>query len=169
MCQREAYAASGLNHPNICTVYDVDECAGQPFISMELLDGQTLERRIGGKPLPTVELLGHAIQLLDALEAAHARGIIHRDIKPSNIFVTARGQPKILDFGLAKMQQSDAIDVRQKTTPARPEQDMNANLTVTRTGVAIGTAGYMAPEQIRGERLDARTDLFSFGLVLYEM
>jgi len=167
--QREAYAASGLNHPNICTVYDVDECDGQPFISMELLDGQTLERRIGGKPLPTLELLGHAIQLLDALEAAHARGIIHRDIKPSNIFVTARGQPKILDFGLAKMQQSEAIDVRQMTTPARPEQDMNANLTVTRTGVAIGTAGYMSPEQIRGERLDARTDLFSFGLVLYEM
>jgi serine/threonine protein kinase len=168
--QREAHAASALNHPNICTVYDVDESEGQPFIAMELLEGQTLERRIGAQPLPTAELLELAIQISDALSAAHARGIIHRDIKPSNIFVTARGQPKILDFGLAKLQEPETPDQQQSTSEQqRGEQEWNPNLTLTRTGVTIGTAGYMSPEQIRGDKLDVRTDLFSFGLVLYEM
>src|SRR5215469_415243 len=168
--QREAYAASALNHPNICTVYDVDEYQGQPFISMELLEGQTLEARIGGKPLPTSELLDLATQISDGLEAAHTRGIVHRDIKPSNIFVTARGQPKILDFGLAKLQESETADQTPPTTGQTSlDQGHILNLTLTRTGVAIGTAGYMSPEQIRGEKLDLRTDIFSFGLVLYEM
>jgi len=168
--QREAHAASALNHPNICTVYDVNESQGQPFIAMELLEGQTLERRIGAQPLPTAELLELAIQISDALNAAHARGIIHRDIKPSNIFVTARGQPKILDFGLAKLQEPETPDQQQSISEQpRQEPEWNPNLTLTRTGMAIGTAGYMSPEQIRGEELDVRTDLFSFGLVLYEM
>ena len=168
--QREANAASALNHPNICTVYDVDEYQGQPFIAMEFLEGQTLESRIGGQPLPTLELLDLAIQISEGLEAAYTRGIVHRDIKPSNIFVTARSQCKILDFGLAKLQESDAADER-RTVAAQtlPNEEMLSNLTLTHTGVAIGTAGYMSPEQIRGEKLDARTDLFSFGLVLYEM
>ena len=165
--QREAHAASALNHPNICTVYDVDESEGQPFIAMELLEGQTLERRIAAQPLPTAELLELAIQISDALNAAHARGIIHRDIKPSNIFVTGRGQPKILDFGLAKLQEPDQQQSISEQQRADPE--WNPNLTLTRTGMAIGTAGYMSPEQVRGEELDVRTDLFSFGLVLYEM
>jgi eukaryotic-like serine/threonine-protein kinase len=168
--QREAYAASALNHPNICTVHDVDEYQGQPFIAMELLEGETLEKRIGGKPLPASELLDLAIQISDGLETAHTRGIIHRDIKPSNIFVTSHGQCKILDFGLAKLQESDTADEAQNTiTRPGTEKDILSNLTLTRTGVAIGTAGYMSPEQIRGEKLDARTDVFSFGLVLYEM
>ncbi|HKU25416.1 MAG TPA: protein kinase [Candidatus Sulfotelmatobacter sp.] len=168
--QREAYATSALNHPNICTVYDVDEYQGQPFIAMELLEGQTLESRIAAQPVATPELLNLAIQICDALEAAHAKGIIHRDIKPSNIFLTARGQAKILDFGLAKLQDSETQ--RQERSPAsqpRREQEWNPSLTLTRTGAAIGTAGYMSPEQIRRENLDVRTDLFSFGLVLYEM
>jgi serine/threonine protein kinase len=168
--QREAYAASALNHPNICTVYDVDEYQGQPFISMELLGGQTLDQHIGGRPLPTSALLDLAIQIADGLEAAHTRGIVHRDIKPSNIFVTTRGQSKILDFGLAKLQDSETADETQtKTEQPRAEQESVSKLMLTRTGVAVGTAGYMSPEQIRGEKLDVRTDVFSFGLVLYEM
>lgn len=168
--QREAYAASALNHPNICTVHDVDEYQGQPFIAMELLDGQTLESRIAGQPLPTSELLDVAIQISEGLEAAHTRGIVHRDIKPSNIFITARGQPKILDFGLAKLQETEAVNEVRTTTPrSRADEEILSTLTLTRTGVAIGTAGYMSPEQIRGEKLDLRTDVFSFGLVLYEM
>ena len=168
--QREAYAASALNHPNICTVYDVDECEGQPVISMELLEGQTLERRIGAQPLPMAELLDLSIQISDALENAHSKGIIHRDIKPSNIFVSLRGQAKILDFGLAKLQESETPNQQQSTLgQGKPEQESNPDLTLTDTGVTIGTAGYMSPEQIRGERLTVHTDLFSFGLVLYEM
>ena len=164
--QREAYAASALNHPNICTVYDVDAFEGWPFIAMELLEGQTLESRIGTQPLPVAELLELSIQVSDALDVAHTRGIIHRDIKPSNIFVTVRGQAKVLDFGLAK-----------RTKPDRPanavgSQQGSVSLSedrLTGTGVAIGTVAYMSPEQARGEELDTRTDLFSFGTVLYEM
>jgi Tol biopolymer transport system component len=166
--RREAHAASALNHPNICTIYDIDESADQPFISMELLEGQTLEQRIGGKPLPIEEVLKLGIQIVDALEAAHTRGILHRDIKPSNIFVTIRGEAKILDFGLAKLQGSD---YSEPCPPVLTETESRqiTNLALTLTGVAMGTAGYMSPEQVRGEKLDARTDLFSFGLVLYEM
>jgi len=168
--QREAYAASALNHPNICTVYDVDEYQGQPFIAMELLEGQTMEHHIGEHPLAIPELLDFAIQISDGLDAAHEKGIIHRDIKPSNIFLTARGQAKILDFGLAKLQDSEPQNQEQSAvSQTGPEQGWNPNLALTRTGVTIGTAGYMSPEQIRGDKLDMRTDLFSFGLVLYEM
>ena len=168
--QREAHAASALNHPNICTIYDVDEYQGQPFIAMELLEGQTLASRIKRGPLPAGELLELAIQISDGLRAAHTKGIIHRDVKPSNIFVTEQGQPKILDFGLAKRRDSDAQDYRPITADdSISSQPHDPDLRLTQTGAALGTAGYMSPEQIRGERLDARSDLFSFGLVLYEM
>jgi len=167
--QREAYAASALNHPNICTVHDVDEFQGQPFIAMELLEGETLEKRIGGKPLPLSEVLEFAIQISDGLEAAHTRGIVHRDVKPSNIFITANGQIKILDFGLAKLQNSEIEEEYTQADERGSSMPGNAYATLTRTGATIGTAGYMSPEQIRGEKLDSRTDLFSFGLVLYEM
>jgi len=150
--RREAQAASALNHPNVCTVYDIDEFEGQPFIAMELLQGQTLGHRIAGKPLPIAEILSLASQLADALAAAHAQGIVHRDIKPQNIFVTARGHVKVLDFGIAK-----------QSRPGRQDT------TLTDKGAVVGTAGYMAPEQIRGESIDQRADLFSFGVILYEM
>src|ERR1019366_3889999 len=163
--KQEARAASALNHPNICTIYAIEECDGQHFIAMELLEGQSLNEKINGHPLPVDKIIDIGVQITDALDVAHSKGIVHRDLKPANIFITTRGQAKILDFGLAKL----TYDRHTAVETVAGNAVTMAPAHLTQPGTAVGTIAYMSPEQARGEELDGRSDLFSLGAIFYEM